>query len=76
MKKIVTLSLFLLCNVIFSQDFIEPEKQGTQMEINELNTLIEKYPSSENYYYRGYFNYQNNNYFDALLDYDKAIQLS
>ena len=70
--------LFLFCSFFsaHSQELNDIDLKEIPKEIENINSLILKEPSAENYYLRGYYYYQIKNYSEAIADYDKAISLN
>lgn len=69
MKKYCLVFFCLLCFISYSQNDIPLQS------IKNMDSIIRVDPSSENYYYRGYFRYQHNEYAKALEDYNMSISL-
>jgi len=64
----ICIYIILLCSsfVSRSQELFDIEKVGIAKEIEELNSLIAQSLSAENYYYRGFYNYEKENYLNCL----------
>jgi len=76
MKISFYLFLFFSFCTSYSQEYFESEKVQNNKVIEDLNASIATDPSAENYYYRGYYNYLNDDLVDAISDYDKAVSLN
>ena len=59
----VSFYIIIFCSYFtsYSQDFFDTDKIEINKQIEELSTLIKQDPSAENYYYRGYNYYLDNN---------------
>lgn len=69
MKKIVFFSCILFCC------FLYPQKNPSKKDLQELDSIIKIEPSADNYYLRGYLKYTAKDFKEALLDYNKSIEL-
>ena len=67
--------IMLYSIVVSAQGVNDSIKTGNLNEIKELNELIEKWPTADNFYYRGYSYFAIKDYQNALLDYNKAIAI-
>ena len=74
----ISFYLLVFCSYFssYSQEYFESDKVQNDKVIEDLNASIAIDPSAENYYYRGYYHFLNDNLVDAISDYDKAVSLN
>lgn len=78
MKVIVTLFCSLVFSSVFSQinDKNLINEESLALNIEKIDSLLIANPSSENHFFKGQYEYASKKYYDAIFEFDNAIELN